>query len=99
MNKNLTLTPANDNIFLDLGFDPIEATSLKIRTDLIIDLQDFIRSQNWTIDKTAKFFNEPPFAITQLMNGDIEQFDLEQLITLITKAGMEMRVEVFPKAA
>ena len=99
MNKNLTLTPANDNIFLDLGFDPIEATSLKIRTDLIIDLQDFIRSQNWTIDQTAQFFNETPFTVTQLMNGDIDQFDLEQLITLITKAGMEMRVEVFPKAA
>lgn len=99
MNKNLTLTPANDNIFLDLGFDPIEATSLKIRTDLVINLQDFIQSQNWTIDQTAQFFNETPFTVTQLMNGDIDQFDLEQLITLITKAGMEMRVEVFPKAA
>jgi hypothetical protein len=44
-------------------------------------------------------FNETPFAITQLMNGDIKQFDLEQLITLITKAGMEVRVEVVSKAA
>jgi len=33
------------------------------------------------------------------MNGDIKQFDLEQLITLITKAGMEVRVEVVSKAA
>ena len=99
MNKELTLTPANDNIFLDLGFDPIEATNLKIRTDLILDLQEFIRSQNWTIDQSAQFFNETPFAITQLMNGDIDQFDLEQLINLITKSGMEMRIEVFAKAA
>ena len=99
MNKELTLTPANDNLFLDLGFDPIEATNLKIRTDLILDLQEFIRSQNWTIDKTAHFFNETPFTITQLMNGDIDQFNLEQLINLITKSGMEMRIEVFPRAA
>jgi predicted XRE-type DNA-binding protein len=99
MNKDLKLTPANENLFLDLGFDPIEASSLKIRTDLIIDLQEFIRSKNWTIDKTAEFFNETPSTINQLMNGDIDPFDIEQLITLLTKAGMEMRVEVFPKAA
>jgi predicted XRE-type DNA-binding protein len=99
MNKDLKLTPANENLFLDLGFDPVEASSLKIRTDLIIDLQEFIRSKNWTIDKTAEFFNETPSTINQLMNGDIDPFDIEQLITLLTKAGMEMRVEVFPKAA
>ena len=99
MNKELKLTPANDNLFLDLGFNPIEAANLKIRTDLILDLQEFIRSQNWTIDKTAQFFNETPFTITQLMNGDIDRFNLEQLITLITKSGMEMRIEVFPRAA
>lgn len=33
------------------------------------------------------------------MNGEIDQFDIEQLITLLEQAGMETKVEVSPKAA
>jgi predicted XRE-type DNA-binding protein len=99
MNNDLTLTPANDNIFLDLGFDRAEATKLNIRADLMLDLQQFIRSNNWTIEAAAHFFHETPFRINHLMNGEIDQFDIEQLITLLEKAGMETKVEVTPKAA
>jgi predicted XRE-type DNA-binding protein len=99
MNNDLTLTPANDNIFLDLGFDRAEATKLNIRADLMLDLQQCIRSNNWTIEAAAHFFQETPFRINHLMNGEIDQFDIEQLITLLEKAGMETKVEVTPKAA
>ena len=99
INNDLTLTPANDNIFLDLGFDRAEATRLNIRADLMLDLQQFIRSQSWTIEEAAHFFQETPFRINHLMTGEIDQFDIEQLITLLEKAGMETKVEVTPKAA
>jgi predicted XRE-type DNA-binding protein len=99
MNNDLTVTPANDNIFLDLGFDRAEATRLNIRADLMLDLQQFIRSNNWTIEAAAHFFQETPFRINHLMNGEIDQFDIEQLITLLEEAGMETKVEVSPKAA
>jgi predicted XRE-type DNA-binding protein len=99
MNNDLTVTPANENIFLDLGFDRAEATRLNIRADLMLDLQQFIRSQDWTIETAANFFQETPFRINHLMNGEIDQFDIEQLITLLEQAGMETKVEVSPKAA
>ncbi len=99
MNNDVTLIPANDNIFLDLGFDRAEATRLNIRADLMLDLQQFIRSQNWTIEEAAQFFQKTPFRINHLMTGNIDQFDIEQLITLLEKAGMETKVEVTPKAA
>jgi predicted XRE-type DNA-binding protein len=99
MNNDLTLTPANENIFLDLGFDPEEASCLKIRADLMLDLQAFIRSKDWAMEEAAHFLNETPFRIKHLMGGEIDEFDIEQLITLLEKAGMETRIEVFPKAA
>ena len=34
-----------DNIFEDLGFEPEEAANLKIRADLILDLQKYIKKQ------------------------------------------------------
>ncbi len=99
MNNDLTLTHTNDNIFLDLGFDRAEATRLNIRADLMLDLQQFIQSQNWTIEEAAYFFQETPFHINHLMTGEIDQFDIEQFITLLEKAGMETKVEVTRKAA
>ena len=36
------------NVFEDLGFEPEEAANLKIRADLILDLQKYIKKQNWT---------------------------------------------------
>jgi predicted XRE-type DNA-binding protein len=99
MNNDLTLTPANENIFLDLGFDREEASCLKIRADLMLDLQAFIRSKDWAMEEAAHCLNETPFRINHLMGGEIGEFDIEQLITLLEKAGMETRIEVFPKAA
>ena len=46
-----------DNIFDDLGFTPEEAANLKIRADLILDLQKYIKKQGWTQQETASFFN------------------------------------------
>ena len=43
-----------DNIFEDLGFEPVEAANLKIRTNLILDLQKYIQKQEWTHDRQSR---------------------------------------------
>ena len=45
---NNQIVKAQDNIFNDLGFELDEAVNLKIRADLILDLQRYIKKQNWT---------------------------------------------------
>jgi predicted XRE-type DNA-binding protein len=64
----------NSNIFEDLGFEKDEATNLKIRADLMLDLRKFIQSKNWTQAEAAIFFGETQPRISNLMNGDIERF-------------------------
>lgn len=88
-----------DNIFEDLGFEPEEAANLKIRADLILDLQKYIKKQEWTQQEAADFFNETQPRISNLMNGDIERFSIDKLVQMIVKAGMQIKVKVINVAA
>jgi predicted XRE-type DNA-binding protein len=89
----------SDNVFEDLGFDNQEATNLKIRADLMLDLWKFIQSQKWTQAEAAIFFGETQPRISNLMNGDIDRFGIDKLVQMLARAGMNVRVLVIPKAS
>ncbi|VEP16918.1 Helix-turn-helix domain protein [Hyella patelloides LEGE 07179] len=91
---NNQIVQSQDNIFDDLGFEPDEAANLKIRSDLILDLQRYIKKQKWTQQEAADFFNETQPRISNLMNGDIERFSIDKLVQMIVKTGMKIKVEV-----
>ena len=88
----------SSNIFEDLGFDRQEATNLKIRADLMLDLRKFIQDRNWTQTEAAEFFGETQPRISNLMNGDIDRFGIDKLVQMLSCAGMNVRVLVTPKA-
>ena len=96
---NNQIIKSKENIFEDLGFEPDEAANLKIRADLIIDLQRYIKKQNWTQQKAADFFSETQPRISNLINGDIERFSIDKLVQMIVKTGMKVKVEVIENAA
>ena len=96
---NEQIVKGQDNIFEDLGFEAEEAANLKIRADLILDLQKYIKKQEWTQQEAAEFFNETQPRISNLMNGDIERFSIDKLVQMIVKAGMKIKVEVINVAA
>lgn len=96
---NNQIVKAQENIFEDLGFKPDKAVNLKIRADLILDLQRYIKKQQWTQQETAIFFNETQPRISNLMNGDIERFSIDKLVRMIVKTGMKIKVEVIDIAA
>jgi predicted XRE-type DNA-binding protein len=86
----------SSNVFEDLGFTKEEATNLKIRADLMLDLRKFIESQKWTQAEAAMFFGETQPRISNLVNGDIERFGIDKLVQMLSQAGMDVRVLVTP---
>lgn len=95
------MTDANDdiilgsnNIFEDLGFEPEEATNLRIRADLMLDLRSHIQKQGWTYPETSQRLNTPQTTIKDLEKGDIDRFTVDGLIQLLGKAGMTVEVKV-----
>jgi predicted XRE-type DNA-binding protein len=93
------ITSGSSNVFEDLGFEPQEAINLRIRADLMLDLREFIQTQQWTQAEAACFFGETQPRISNLMNGDIDRFAIDKLVQMLTLAGMEIQVLVTPKAS
>ena len=91
------IVKGSSNIFEDLGFEKDEAANLKIRADLMLDLQKFIQSKNWTQAEAAIFFGETQPRISNLMNGDIERFSIDKLVQMLSQSGMDVRVLVTPQ--
>ncbi|MCY7406764.1 MAG: helix-turn-helix domain-containing protein [Alkalinema sp. CAN_BIN05] len=84
----------NHNVFEDLGFPPNEAENLRIRSDLMISLRKLIRSREWSPEIAATHLKTTIDCVEGLMNGDIDQFQVEQLITMLTYGGMKVQVEI-----
>jgi predicted XRE-type DNA-binding protein len=93
------LTPAAANIFEDLGFPTEEAAHLIIRADLMLEIRRRIETQNWTTEQAAVRFNTSCDRIEALLKGKIGEFTTEQLIAMLSRSGIKVRLEVLPDAA
>jgi predicted XRE-type DNA-binding protein len=82
------------NVFEELGFPTEEAENLIIRSDLMLSLRQLIRSHQWTLEQAAHQLKTTIETIEGLLEGDINQFQVEQLITLLSNGGMKVRIEV-----
>ena len=93
------VTKGSDNVFEDIGFEAEEAANLKVRTDLILDLRRVIEDHGWTQEQATSFFGETQSCISSLMKGELGCFSVDTLITMLTRAGMQITVSVEPKVA
>jgi predicted XRE-type DNA-binding protein len=94
-----SMTLASNNIFDDLGFSPEESENLRLRSELMQKITVFIETANLTIEQAAQHLAETPETVTALQNGKIGEFPIERLIAMLNRAGMSVRIEVFPTAA
>jgi predicted XRE-type DNA-binding protein len=91
--KNYILV-SSGNVFIDLGYSPDEAAILQMRADLMADLRKFIKAKKLTQAAAAKIFGVSQSRVSDLITGKWERFSLEMLITLVTKAGMNVRLKI-----
>ena len=98
MNNN-EIKVGSQNVFLDLGFSSQEAENLRIRSELMDQITTLIETQNWSIGAASTYLGPSIESVDALHKGKIGQFSIEQLITMLTHAGMRIHVEVLPAAA
>jgi predicted XRE-type DNA-binding protein len=82
------------NIFLQLGFEPAEAAVLQMRANLMGDLRIYIEKNRLTQAEAAKRLGIAQSRVSDLVRGKWERFSLEMLITLETRLGRTVRVEL-----
>ena len=81
---------AFDAIFED---DREEAENLKIRSQLLITLEEFINQKFKNQREAAEFFGEKQSTISAIVNGKFEKFSIDKLVQLTVKAGFSVSVK------
>ena len=78
------------NIFEDLGASPTEAANLKVRSHLMMELEELIRRKGWTQQEAAKALGVIQPRVSDLVRGKIDRFSVDNLIELLGRAGVEV---------
>lgn len=84
------VTPADGNVFVDLGFEPAEAENLLIRTDLMTEITRMIRQRGLKQKQAAALFGVSQPRISDLKRGKIEQFTIDSLVNMLGHAGVRI---------
>jgi predicted XRE-type DNA-binding protein len=88
----LKMTRSTGNVFRDLGFPPDEAEHLRIRSDLLIQLQKAIRSQGLRQAEAAKLLDVTQPRVSDLMRGRLDLFSVDTLIDMLARLGIRVTV-------
>ena len=83
---------SSGNVFLDIGFPPYEAQNLRVRADLMIDVNRAITTRGLTQAAAAKLLGVHPPRASDLMRGRIEIFSIETLIDMLARLGLSVKI-------
>lgn len=87
------ITNSSGNVFIDLGYSEDEAAILQMRADLMTDLRKLIKAKRLTQVKAAEILGISQSRVSDLIRGKWERFSLEMLITLATRAGIQVTLK------
>ena len=73
---------------------PQQAASMKARSALMIELQEYIKTSGMTQKQAADQFGVTQPRTSDLVRGKIELFSLESLVDMATAAGMTAEVRL-----
>ena len=88
----LKVTRSTGNVFRDLGFPPDEAEHLRVRSDLLVQLQKAIKSQGLKQAQAAKLLDVTQPRVSDLMRGRLDLFSVDSLIDMLARVGVRVRV-------
>lgn len=88
----LKMTRSTGNVFRDLGFSPDEAEHLRIRSDLLLQLQKAVKSQGLKQAEAAKLLDVTQPRVSDLMRGRLDLFSVDTLIDMLARLGIRVRV-------
>ena len=98
MSEKLKRTHGSGNVFVDLGFDKAEAENLKLRSELMMRIEELYRKSGMTQAEAAKALGLTQPRLNALLKGKIGLFSLDALVNVASRAGLNVRL-VIKKAA
>lgn len=94
--SSLTMTRGSGNVFADLGFDAEEAQNLLLRSQTMMAVAAWYEASGLTQAMAAKALGITQPRLNQLLKGKIEEFSLDGLVNMATRAGMRVGLTIKP---
>ncbi|MHB8837644.1 MAG: helix-turn-helix domain-containing protein [Gemmatimonadaceae bacterium] len=93
----MRIYPSSGNVFIDAGFPRPEAERLLIRSDLMIQLADYIKKRRLTQARAAKLMGVTQPRVSDLMRGRIELFSIDTLIEMLSRLDVSVSIVTKPR--
>ncbi len=81
------------NVFEALEDNPAMAQNLKIRSELMIALRQYIEDEGLGQKEAAEVFGVHQPRISDLMRGKIEKFTIDRLVNMLARIGKTVKVK------
>jgi predicted XRE-type DNA-binding protein len=94
MSEKLKRVRGSGNVFIDLAFDKAEAENLKLRSELMMRIEEFYRKSGMTQAAAAKSLGLTQPRLNALLKGRIGLFSLDALVNVASRAGLNVRLVV-----
>jgi len=85
-----TITKGSGSVFADLGFSPVEARNLQLRSQMMTALRNFIEKERLTQAEAARRLRVSQPRVSDLTRGQISRFSLDTLVNMLADAGLEV---------
>ena len=90
---------SSGNVFEDLGFDASESEILKLRAQLMRELETLIHNKRLTQSDAAELLGIQQSRVRDLVRGKIDRFSIDMLVKLLAKTGRHVEIKVKRHAA
>lgn len=73
---------------------PQEAENMKVRSAMMMQIEDYIKRHKLSQDEAAKRFGVTQPRISELMRGKIQLFAIDKLVSMATHAGLKVEFTI-----
>ncbi|WP_429948972.1 helix-turn-helix domain-containing protein [Comamonas sediminis] len=88
---------SSGNVFADLGL--ADAEKLKIKTGLVIEIRNAMKSRGLTQQEAAKRMGITQPKVSDMMRGDFSNLSERKLMDCLTRLGYDIEIKIRPANA
>ena len=92
--RKLLIERGSGNVFADIGFAPAEATNLRLRSELMMRVERFVRETGATQSAAARALGLTQPRLNALLKGRIDLFSLDALVNMLARAGIGVELKL-----
>jgi predicted XRE-type DNA-binding protein len=82
------------NVWDALENDPAVQESLKIKSRMMIDIEQHIKNMGITQAQAAQKMGVTQPRVSDLVNGKIDRFTIDMLITMLARLGLHVEIKL-----